>query len=958
MVPSSPALARSFRIAVSLVFALAALAYPMAGSAAAAGSTSSFDGAPADPAAGRAADSFAKLLPRSTARSEGARVERQVVSPSLSPVGDHLTAFGTLGAPTIATVPARGFVLDSARGPVQIAPAWTAAAAAPPGALLDGAAAVFPGVAAGVDALLRPTAAGVATLLRLDGTLAAQSYSWTVATPVEHRVRLLSDGSAAVVAQASGPAAGSGAARATAIDDDDVNDPGDQYADARAAERAAESELHGADVLAIVAPPRAEDSKGRAIPTHLEVAGDVVTLVVEHRRGTTSYGAVAELDVSNPDAIDRPWVDAPSTGPSQRGADGLVKVLLRNGEVLVTHGADPRPHGADDAAEGDNPIGDGAAGGPVASRAPNDPDADDEGAATAAGTGPPYLCGNKNQQRIVALYGGEASDLTPATVGRIRSVLVSMNNKLYDESVASGGRDDAARYRFECDRDGQIAVDQFVPYDSDFESVVVAAKDSGFRDPDAKYVIFSEGDDPDACGEANQYPDDRASKDNLANDGSFNATYSGPTPAEGTYAIAYGRFCWQVDVAMHENAHTMGAVSDNSPESSGRGHCDDGYDVMCYDDRFEESQPKTYRDDACPLGNRGMHFDCDYNTYFDTQPERGEWLDSHWNLGDPDNLALGFSAAKPYVETFLFTGSNQEQPGVYRGVQDKKADASRVVAPACEGCLAAEPALSPDAQAMVFVQDTVADTTCASIFWSRVDGTDRRTLWDCHEEGTTAFNPEFAGSNAKLVFECSAPDSNGDYGICSMNTEGEARGTIADWPGHQVQPSEAGHRRLVAFASAGTPEGDQFGFDLFAGQRYQVFITKRDGTAPVQFTTDDEFVSARNPKFSHDGSRVAFEAWQAGESLPSVWVANVDGSGLQRLTSGFEARSPGWTPDDRVVYMAYDFASGTTSLVQENPETGSTTNLVSGWNASDEVAFRQPAYWQIGFHTPVPGTIP
>ena len=40
----------------------------------------------------------------------------------------------------------------------------------------------------------------------------------------------------------------------------------------------------------------------------------------------------------------------------------------------------------------------------------------------------------------------------------------------------------------------------------------------------------------------------------------------------------------QVEVALHEVSHTLGAVQMSSPNSSGAGHCNDQYDVMCYDD--------------------------------------------------------------------------------------------------------------------------------------------------------------------------------------------------------------------------------------------------------------------------------------------------------------------------------------------------------------------------------------
>lgn len=931
---------RMFLVAACVTVGAAIASAP----ATAAEGIASFDGSAASDDAGRAAAAFAKLLPRSTAHSTGARHRRQIVSPSLTSAGDHLSALGALGAPTIAKDPAAGFVLDTGRGPLQIAPAWVDPAAPAPG-LVNDAAAVFPAVATGLDALVRPTAAGISTLLRIDDSLAAESYSWTVASPTAHELRLLDDGGIAVVAASApgGGESGAGAQQEAGVDDTAANDSGEQAGDAAAAERSAGSELPSADVLAVIAPPRAQDAKGDPLTTRFEVHGSLITLHVEHRQGTTRYDVAAHLDASVPDALDRPWVDAPATGPSQRGPDGLLKVLLRNGEVLLTHGPDPIPPGSD---EGENPLGDGDAGAAGNGRgaAPPDPNEEDEGPVASAGTGPPYVCGGRNQRRIQALYAG--TDPLESVEARIRSVLIGMNNKLYDESVRSGGERNPARFRFECDRRDDIEVRQYEPYGSDFEGVVVAAKDAGFRDPDMNYVIFSDGVELGACGEANQYPDDRASRGNLANSGQANTTYEGETPAEGTYAINYGRACWQVDVAMHENAHNMGAVSDNSPDASGRGHCDDGYDVMCYDDREEEGQELTYRDDVCLLGSRGMHFDCGNDTYFDTRTESGEWLSRHWNLGHANNMALSFSGTRPPPEPFVFVGA---APGasinsVYTALDDGTGAVRSLGAPFGE-LDPGHPAISPDGQSMVY-QDAVVGDVC-TMFWSRLDGSERRTLWSCNEEQNHADEPQFAGSNSKIVFTCNLNQEVGDLpDICGMNLASGARHVIADWPNaHLREPSEAGHRRLVAFTSSATPSGDPL-------LSRQIFVTKRDGTNPVQFTSDAMFGHVTTPQFSPDSNWIAFSAPLSGEDLARIWVARIDGTGLRDVSVENFVGSPEWTPDGHLAYLV-GHEEGGASLVEVDPEAPDSRRvLVDHWTDFRGLAYRQPAYWQLGFRTP------
>jgi hypothetical protein len=61
---------------------------------------------------------------------------------------------------------------------------------------------------------------------------------------------------------------------------------------------------------------------------------------------------------------------------------------------------------------------------------------------------------------------------------------------------------------------------------------------------------------------------------------------------------------------------------------------------MCYDDEPGNLYPNTYYvDPNCPA-SAGSRFDCNKDTYFDTQPESGEWLNTHWNVGSTLNRFL------------------------------------------------------------------------------------------------------------------------------------------------------------------------------------------------------------------------------------------------------------------------------------------------------------------------------
>ena len=90
---------------------------------------------------------------------------------------------------------------------------------------------------------------------------------------------------------------------------------------------------------------------------------------------------------------------------------------------------------------------------------------------------------------------------------------------------------------------------------------------------------------------------------------------------------------------LHELLHSLGAVQDGAPHSTGDGHCTDGTDVMCYIDGGPRSG--LYSGAFCaPLpGEVGQTLDCSRDDYFNPSPTPGSWLASHWNTYDSLFLA-------------------------------------------------------------------------------------------------------------------------------------------------------------------------------------------------------------------------------------------------------------------------------------------------------------------------------
>jgi hypothetical protein len=59
-------------------------------------------------------------------------------------------------------------------------------------------------------------------------------------------------------------------------------------------------------------------------------------------------------------------------------------------------------------------------------------------------------------------------------------------------------------------------------------------------------------------------------------------------------------------------------------------HCNDGPDIMCYPDNGSRSD---YHANVCSR----LHWDCNFDDYFNVTPKPRSYLATHWNLGSPLN---------------------------------------------------------------------------------------------------------------------------------------------------------------------------------------------------------------------------------------------------------------------------------------------------------------------------------
>jgi serine/threonine-protein kinase len=149
-----------------------------------------------------------------------------------------------------------------------------------------------------------------------------------------------------------------------------------------------------------------------------------------------------------------------------------------------------------------------------------------------------------------------------------------------------------------------------------------------------------------------------------------------------------------------------------------------------------------------------------------------------------------------------------------------------------------------------------------------------------------------AGSLIAFVSDRDGPDAAGNLGnqeIYVMNADGSGQRRLTHDPAMDVSP-------VIS------PDGTRIAFASRRAGGYDVFVMNVDGSDQRQVTHFAERgLEVAAPTWSPDGKRLAFQSLQ---KQTDIYLVNVDGSGLVKLTDDpLGAAAPAWSPDGR--HIAY-----------------------------------------------------
>jgi Tol biopolymer transport system component len=200
--------------------------------------------------------------------------------------------------------------------------------------------------------------------------------------------------------------------------------------------------------------------------------------------------------------------------------------------------------------------------------------------------------------------------------------------------------------------------------------------------------------------------------------------------------------------------------------------------------------------------------------------------------------------------------------------------------------------------------------------------------------GTAPASAQETSPSGKLVFASNAiPELNpaGDIDVFTMNADGTDPVNLTEtpedvWEGpHDLQPRWS-------------PDGSQIAWISYrdGGWDGEIWVMNADGSEKQQLT--DNSYEDFDPAWSADGEKIAWTVEDLANFDYDIWVSNADGSNPTDIIGEgpddlqFYERQPDWTADGRIVYSGTEWieeAEGTYSKIAMMNADGSNVQSLS-----------------------------